>query len=135
MNSRGFGPNRETLSFHHGNAFDFCLVQETLCSDKDVIAGLSSHWRRSSYWSPAIGKQGDVLSWRKDTEGRILSLLVNVDNFKFNLLNIYASTNPTSTRVFFNNLHPFLSLLMLSSSVAILIALSVISINLEAMSP
>ena len=88
MNSRGFGPSRETLLFDHGKAFDFCLVQETFCSDNVVIAGLSSCWRGSSFWSPAIGKrggvtilvsenfQGDVLSWRKDTEGRILSLLV-----------------------------------------------------------
>ncbi len=119
MNSRGLGPSRETLLFDHGKTFDFCLIQETLCSNSDTIAGLSSRWRGASFWSPAIGKQGgvavlvnenvrgEVLSCRKDTEGRILSLLVSVDNFKFNLLNIYAPTNLTSRKAFFDNLHTF----------------------------
>ena len=119
INFGGFGPNRETLIFDHGKLFDFCLVQKRLCSDNDIIAGLSSQLQGSSYWSPAIGKQGgiailvnenfqgNILSWRKDVEGRIISLLVNIYNFKINLLNIYAPTNLTSRKAFFENLPVF----------------------------
>ena len=118
MNSRGFGPNREPLLFDHGKNFDFCLIQETLCAD-NAITGLSSRWRGPTFWSPAIGKQGGVavlvnenfqgkiLSWRKDIDGRIVSLLIDIDNFKVNLLSIYAPTNPTTRKAFFENLHAF----------------------------
>lgn len=66
----------------------------------DVSADLSSCWRGPSFWSPTMGKQGgiailvnenfqgEVLSWRKDVDGRIISLLIKFDNFKINLLSV-----------------------------------------------
>lgn len=50
---------------------------------------------------------GDILSWRKDTDGRILSLLFSINNLKINLVNIYAPTNLTDRKTFFENLHDF----------------------------
>ena len=48
-----------------------------------------------------------MTSWQKDSDGRILSLLVTVGSFQLNLLNIYASTNLTEWKVFFKELHEF----------------------------
>lgn len=50
---------------------------------------------------------GDILSWREDTDGRILSLLFSINNFKINLVNIYAPTNLTDRKTFFEHLHDF----------------------------
>ena len=80
---------------------------------------MSSCWSGSSFWSPAIGKQGGVailisehfsgkvLSWRKDSGGRIVSLLVSFTDVKYNFINIYAPTNPTDRKSFFESLHEF----------------------------
>ena len=69
-------------------------------SNSNVINGLSSRWPGPSFWSPAIGRQGGVailvnenfqgkiLSWRKDTDGRIISLLISINGLKINLVNI-----------------------------------------------
>ena len=87
-----------------------------MCTNS-AIAGLSSHWRGASFWSP--GKQGgvaipvnenfqgEILSWKKDTDGRIVSLLVKIDGYKVNSLRIYARTNLTRRKVFFENVHAF----------------------------
>lgn len=61
----------------------------------------------------------NVLSWRKDSEGRVVSLLVQTNAFKINLINIYAPTNLTDRKVFFDNLHEFFFPLMLSFWVVI----------------
>ena len=72
-----------------------------------ATAGVSSRWPGPSYWSPAVGRQGgvvillnpnfqgDILSWCRDSDGQIVSLLVCIDTFKINLINIYAPTNLT----------------------------------------
>ena len=35
-----------------------------------------------------------VLNWRKDSSGRIISLLLDLSEIRINLLNIYAPVNP-----------------------------------------
>ena len=77
-----------------------------MISDKRVIDSLSSRWRGPSFWSPAVGRRGGVaillssslqdnLSvWKKDTEGRVLSVLLNIDSQSINLVNLYAPTVP-----------------------------------------
>ena len=49
----------------------------------------------------------EVLNWQKDSSGRIVTLLVKVDDAHFNLVNIYAPTNPTEWKNFFENLHEY----------------------------
>lgn len=102
-----------------GKTVDFCLIQETLCGNQATITGLSSRWPGLSFWSPAIGWQGgvailvnqnfqgDIVYWRKDAEGRIISLLFDIDKFKINLICIYAPTNLTDRKLFFERLHEF----------------------------
>ena len=40
--------------------------------------------------------------------GRLLSLLISLNNIRINLLNIYAPTNPAERKIFFQSLRPFL---------------------------
>ena len=95
---------------------DFIFLQETLAATESYIHNFTLQWSGPSYWSPALGKQGgfavlvmenscfEVLNWQNDFSGRILSLLVKVDDAHFNLVNIYAPTNPTEWKEFFSSL-------------------------------
>ena len=116
---RGFNSRKEGLIFSSRFSFDLCFVQETLLSGAGSIGALSSRWPGPSFWSPAIGRQGGVailindnfngrvLSWRKDSCGRVLSLLIELSELRVNLINIYAPVNPTERKSFFDNLHDF----------------------------
>ena len=94
-------------------------MQETLVTNFESIRDFQSQWSGPSFWSPALGKQDgvaifvqensrfDILNWQKDSSGRVVSLLVKVDDALFNLVNIYAPTNPTERKEFFENLHEY----------------------------
>ena len=47
------------------------------------------------------------MSWHKDSIGRIISVLVSINNLKINLVNICAPTNLADRKVLFENLHEF----------------------------
>lgn len=49
-----------------------------------------------------------VLSWLKDSCGRVLSLLLQIGNARVNVVNIYAPAVLTERKVFFEHLHTFL---------------------------
>ena len=73
----------------------------------------SSRWTGTSLWSLALGKQGgvavlinansdiNVLSWLKDTCGRVLSLLLKIGTVRVNVINIYAPAALTERKIFF----------------------------------
>ena len=122
LNIRGFGSKAKQFSvfdFARNSRSDFILLQETLAATEVSIRNLTLQWSGPSFWSPALGKQGgvvvlvkenscfEVLNWQKDSSGRIVSLLVKVDDALFNLVNIYAPTNPTERKDFFENLHEY----------------------------
>ena len=98
---------------------DVCFVQEVMLSDPFVFSSIASRWRGPCFWSPAIGRRAgvfifisescnaSVISWQKDSDGRVLSLLVKIGSFKFNLVNIYAPTVLTDRKIFFDELHEF----------------------------
>lgn len=98
---------------------DVCFVQETQVSSEQSIQSLSSRWVGHSFWSPALGRQGGVVvlfpsrfsgvisSWKKDSEGRIVSVLVSLGSFKCNLVNVYAPTNRSDRSNFFLSVHQF----------------------------
>ncbi len=83
------------------------------------IKTLSRRWQGRSFWSPAIGRQGgvvtlispncsdEIVSWKKDSHGRILSLVIRIDGVDLNLVNVYAPTNLTDRKLFFESLHEF----------------------------
>lgn len=90
-----------------------------MLSEEKSINGVISRWPGQSFWSPAVGKQGGVgilihnsfdgkiLSWLKDSSGRVLSVLIETSQLRINLINIYAPTNLTERKAFFANLHDF----------------------------
>jgi hypothetical protein len=98
---------------------DICFVQETLVSSEINIKALSRRWLGRSFWSPAIGKQGgvailfspkcsdEIVSWKKDSNGRLISILVRVGDVDINFVNIYAPTNLTDRKSFYESLHEF----------------------------
>lgn len=49
----------------------------------------------------------NVLSWLKDSCGRVLSLLLKIGTVRVNVLNIYAPTALTERKTFFETLHNF----------------------------
>ena len=76
--------------------------------------------KRDSFWSPALGKQGGVAiliskdfqfsvsQWKKDTSGRLISVLLHLGDQRYNFLNVYAPTNPRERKKFFNTLHEYM---------------------------
>ena len=72
-----------------------------------------------SFWSPAIGKQGgvailispkcsdEIVCWKKDSNGHLITILVRVDGVDINFVHIYAPTNVTDQKFFYDSLHKF----------------------------
>ena len=120
LNTRGFKQSFRDFLFinllFEGDTFCF---QETQVSDSSVFRSFAKKWRRSCFWSSAFGKQGGVLTclsdsfdyevvqWKRDTSGRVVSVVIKVNNYCINIVNIYAPTNLTERKVFFENLHDF----------------------------
>lgn len=120
LNMRGFiQPFRDLLFYNlHFEADIFCF-QETQMSDPDVFRSFADKWQGSCFWSPASGRQGsvitclsdsfdfEVINWKRDTSGRIISVALKIGEFCVNLVNIYAPTNLTEQKVFFKSLHEY----------------------------
>ena len=119
INSRGFNSQREKLIFDHAKTFDMTFVQETMITDPQRIKSLRSRWPGPSFWAPALGKQGGVAilvnsnfsgrisSWCRDSSGRVLSLLIEYNDFRINVVNIYAPAVLSERKAFFESLHQF----------------------------
>ena len=48
-----------------------------------------------------------MVSWKKDSHGRIVSFLVRSNDVDVNLVNIHAPTNLAEPKTFFDSLHDF----------------------------
>ena len=120
LSSRGFDKRfQDYLLDNLRLTSDVFCIQETQISNPSVFNTFADAWRGPCFWSPTIGKQAGVLvcvnesfhgtiqTWKRDTSGRIVSLLLDLDGFNVNLLNIYAPTNLTERKVFFETLHQF----------------------------
>ena len=59
----------------------------------------------SYFFSPKFS--GKIIRCVHDTDGRILSLLVDFNSFKFNIVCLYAPNTVTYRKLFFNRLHTF----------------------------
>ena len=88
---------------------DNCCVQEILLSKL-----------RPAFWSPVLAKQGcvavlisvhfnvKVSQWRKDPDGRVLSILIPFNSFVNDLVCIYApATCLTDRKVLFETIHEY----------------------------
>ena len=122
VNARGFAnPLTHNLLFDliESSNCDVCFVQETLVSSESTIKSLSRRWLGRCFWSPASGRQGgvvtlisskcsdEIVSWKKDSHGRIVSILIRSNGVDVNLVNVYAPTNLAERKIFFDSLHEF----------------------------
>ena len=90
-----------------------------MISSENSIKSLSAIWKGSSFWSPAIGHQGgvavlvlenfsgEIVSWRKDSRGRLLSIQIQYNQVQLNLVNLYALTNALERNLFYQSLHQY----------------------------
>ena len=126
INVRGLGdPQKSSSLFQSFENFnsDVIMVQETMTSRASGISSLADRWPGKSFWSPALGKQGgggvadlfskicnvEVLSWRKDSDGRVVSVLIKHDDRLINLVSIYALVVLSDRKDFLSSLHEFFS--------------------------
>ena len=129
VNARGFAnPLTHNLLFDliESSNCDVCFVQETLVSSESTIKSLSRRWLGRCFWSPASGRQGgvvtlisskcsdEIVSWKKDSHGRIVSILIRSNGVDVNLVNIYAPTNLAERKIFFDLEGILIATIMLS---------------------
>ena len=121
INSRGFNARKHDLIFQYArvHSIDILAVEETQSSDESVFMHLTSGWKGPRFCSPARGKSAGVsvffserfdsqiVSWKRDSEGRVLSFLVSHRECRFNIVCVYAPTQPTLRNSFFQSLHRF----------------------------
>ena len=99
--------------------YDFFLLQETRISCKTQVDLIEKCFKGQCFWSFGIGKSagvaifvspkfsGKIIRCVHDTDGRILSLLVDFNSFKFNIVCLYAPNTVTDRKLFFNRLYTF----------------------------
>ena len=138
INSCGFNSRKENLIFNQlrsaSPAIDICCVQDVMISDPVFFRSLASRWRGPCFWSPSIGRgggsvvfvsesfEGNISTWRKDTDGRVISLLIEL-YVKINLVSIYAPTALTgkfSSSLFMNFFCLRMALLLLVIVVSVI---------------
>ena len=121
INIRGLSESKFSCVAEYFAKFklDFCFLQEMMISDDVTCRSFSSRWLGPSFWAPACRRRGgvailcsdrfrnNVSVWQKDSDGRVLSILVTLDDIKLNLVNVYTPTYPTERKTFFQSLHSF----------------------------
>ena len=102
------------------NSVDVCYLQETHCSSKFTANNWNRKWGGTFFWSFGSNRSKGVGIWirsglnlkiistDKDSEGRLLFILIKINNVSIRLANIYAPVIPSERRLFFNSLHHYL---------------------------
>ena len=120
LNSRGFSKRFQNyLNDNLHTPYDVFCFQTTFITDPEVFCASSKAWNGPCFWSPAVGKRAGVLTcfsdsfsgiirnWKRDVSVEVISLVFELDGLKINLINIYAPTNPTERKVFFDHCHEY----------------------------
>ena len=121
INSPGFNAHKRDLIFYFARtgSVDFLAVEETFISDENSFKALTSNWSGPVFCSPVSGKSagvslfiskrfdGQVVSWKRDTDGCVISLLINHSDVNLNILCVYAPTQPAQGNCFLRSLHRF----------------------------
>ena len=99
--------------------YDVFLLQETHISCKQSASHFDRAWKGKCFWSFGTGKSagvatlispnftGKVLRFIHDSDGRIMSVLVDLNNVKLNIVNVYAPNTVSDRKVSFEHLHDF----------------------------
>ena len=80
---------------------DIAFLKETHVSSRRQAEKFERFWDGKCFWSFGVGKSavvaivfspnftGKIIRFLNDSDGRVLSLLVQLDSLKFNLINVY----------------------------------------------
>ena len=120
LNVRGLGSARKSAKLVNELTFlncDIYLLQETHVSCKKQAEKFEKLWKGECFWSFGTGKSagvavifapsfpGKIVRFLFDSNGRILSLLIDFHNLFFNVVSIYSPNVPSERKVFFSDLH------------------------------
>lgn len=98
---------------------DVLFLQGMHVYSSETIEKLSRNWEGKSFWSPgSLSSSGtailfrrhlniNILDFKQDFEGRVMSTLVSYGHLKINLISIYAPNTLRERKLFFQNLHEF----------------------------
>ena len=98
---------------------DVILSQETHVSCKKQAEKFEKLWKGKCFWSFGTGKSagvavifppnfsGNVIRFLFDSNGRILSLLIDFHNLLFNIVSIYSPNSVSDCKIFFCDLHHY----------------------------
>lgn len=122
LNVRGLGSSSKSQKIiqelNYSNC-DIILLQETHFSCKKQAEEFEILWRGKCLWSFGTGRSagvailfslnfpGKIIRFLTDSEGRILSLLIDYYNSKLNLVNIYSPNTISDRKSFFSCLHNY----------------------------
>ena len=122
LNVRGLGSSsksRKIIQELNYSNCDIILLQETHVSCKKQAEEFEILWRGKCLWSFGTGRSagvailfslnfpGKTIRFLTDSEGRILSLLIDYYNSKLNLVNIYSPNTISDRKSFFSCLHNY----------------------------
>jgi len=123
LNCRGLGEwhKRHFLSdLFKINSVDICFLQETHCYSKFIANSWEKQWGGKCYWSFGNNRSRGVCIWFReglnykilkqcrDSEGRIISLLILFNNQCIKLTNVYAPVKPKERKLFFSSFSYYL---------------------------
>lgn len=98
---------------------DVTLLQETHVSCKKEAQAFQKLWKGKGFWSFGTGKSagvavlfslgfsGKIIRFLTDSDRRILSLVIDFHNLKFNVVNIYSPNTASDCKLFFSDLHNY----------------------------
>ena len=95
-------------------SYDVYFIQETHINTVGRANMIAKLWKGQCFWSFSVGRSAGVAIWFNpnftgkivrflhDSDGRILSILVQFGSLKINLINIYAPNVVSERKVFFS---------------------------------
>ena len=98
---------------------DVVLLQESHVSCKRQAEKFEKLWKGKCFWSFGTSKSagvavifapnfaGNFICFLFDSNGRILSLLIDFHNLYFNVVNIYSPNAASERKIFFSDLHNY----------------------------
>jgi len=122
LNVRGLGSSDKSAKIIHELGLlncDIVLLQETHVSCKKQAERFEKLWKGKCFWSFGTGKSagvavlfslnfsGKVIRFLSDSDGRVLSLLIDVHGFRLNLVDIYSPNVISDRKIFFSCLHDY----------------------------
>ena len=123
LNCRGLGDLQKRdllLQCLQYNKVDICFLQETHCYSLKCAKTFNRHFGGKLFWSFGTnrskgvgiwvrpGLNFEMMSMERDSEGRLIYLVVKINNKKLKLVNVYAPVIPRERKVFFKSLNRYL---------------------------